>query len=120
MTVRNDFIKKCLFLSFSIAIFICFIKKQEQKDSLPLRSFSSCFLYSFLRLLSSAKFLTGAALKKDLAERMEDMSDFLKEQTEAVTEYTEPLVRRRIERGTIFDEKMIVHFKCGLEIEVAE
>ena len=64
--------------------------------------------------------LTGAALKKDLAERMEDMTDFLKEQTAAVMEYTEPLARRLIERVTIFDEKMVVRFKCGLEVEVAE
>ena len=64
--------------------------------------------------------LTGAALKKDLAERMEDMTDFLNEQTAVVTEYTEPLARRLIERVTIFDEKMVVRFKCGLEVEVAE
>ena len=64
--------------------------------------------------------LTGEALKKDLAERMEDMSDFLNEQTAAVTEYTEPLARRLIERVTIFDEKMTVRFKCSLEVEVAE
>ena len=64
--------------------------------------------------------LTGEALKKDFAERMEDMSDFLNEQTAAVTEYTEPLARRLIERVTIFDEKMVVRFKCGLEVEVAE
>ena len=64
--------------------------------------------------------LTGAALKKDLAESMEDLSDFLNVQTAAVTEYTEPLARRLIEKITIFDEKMVVRFKCGLEVEVAE
>ena len=64
--------------------------------------------------------LTGEALKKELAERMEDMTDFLKEQTAAVMEYTEPLARRLIERVTNFDEKMVVRFKCGLEVEVAE
>lgn len=48
------------------------------------------------------------------------MTDFLKEQTAAVTEYNEPLARRLIEKITIFDEKMLVKFKCGLEIEVDE
>ena len=50
---------------------------------------------------------------------MEDMSNFLNEQTAAVTEYTEPLARRLIERVTIFDEKMVVRVKWGLEVEVA-
>ena len=48
------------------------------------------------------------------------MAEFLNYQTAAVTEYTEPLARRLIEKITIFDEKMIVRFKCGLEVEVAE
>ena len=64
--------------------------------------------------------LTDVALKKDLSERMADMAEFLNYQTTAVTEYTEPLARRLIEKITIFDEKIVVRFKCGLEVEVAE
>lgn len=62
--------------------------------------------------------LTEAALKKDLAERMKEMTDFLSEQTGAITEYSESLTRRLIERVTVYDEKMVVEFKSGIEIEV--
>ena len=62
--------------------------------------------------------LTEAALKHDLQERMEDLIAFLDEQTEAVTEYSEPLARRLIEKITVYDEKLVVEFKSGLTVEV--
>ena len=46
------------------------------------------------------------------------MVSFLEEQTEAITEYSEVLIRRLIEKITVFDEKMTVKFKFGLEIDV--
>ena len=46
------------------------------------------------------------------------MVSFLEEQTGAITEYSEVLVRRLIEKITFFDEKMTVKFKSGLEIDV--
>ena len=64
--------------------------------------------------------LTEAALKHDLQERMEDLISFLDEQTEAVTEYSEPLARRLIEKITVYDEKLVVEFKSGLTVEVEE
>ena len=36
----------------------------------------------------------------------------------AVTEYSDALVRRLIERITVYDEMLVVEFKSGLEIEV--
>ena len=48
------------------------------------------------------------------------MTDFLKEQTTTVTEYTVPLAQRLIEKVTVYDEKMIVRIRYGLEIEVTE
>ena len=62
--------------------------------------------------------LTEAALKLDLQERMDDLISFLDEQTEAVTEYSEPLARRLIEKITVYDEKLVVEFKSGLTVEV--
>lgn len=62
--------------------------------------------------------LTEAALKHDLQERIEDLISFLDEQTEAVTEYSEPLARRLIEKITVYDEKLVVEFKSGLTVEV--
>ncbi len=62
--------------------------------------------------------LTEAALKHDLQERIEDLIAFMDEQTEAVTEYSEPLARRLIEKVTVYDEKLEVEFKSGLTVEV--
>ena len=57
-------------------------------------------------------------MKHDLQERIEDLISFLDEQTEAVTEYSEPLARRLIEMVTVYDEKLLIEFKSGLTVEV--
>lgn len=62
--------------------------------------------------------MTAAAKNSELVERLEDLTAFLNEQTEAVAEYSETLVRRLIERITVWDEKLTVEFKSGLEIDV--
>ncbi|MEE3351614.1 MAG: integrase [Saccharofermentanaceae bacterium] len=59
-------------------------------------------------------------MKHDLQERIEDLFLFLDEQTEAVTEYSEPLARRLIEKVTVYDEKLLIEFKSGLTVEVEE
>ena len=62
--------------------------------------------------------LTVAAMRKDVKDRIEDLASYLDEMVEAVTEYSDALVRRLIERITIYDEMLVVEFKSGLEIEV--
>lgn len=62
--------------------------------------------------------LTEAAMRKDVQDRIEDLASFLEGQVEAVTEYSDALVRRLIEKITVCDEKLIVEFKSGLEVEV--
>lgn len=54
----------------------------------------------------------------ELQERIDDLAAFLDGQAEAVTEYTETLVRRLVEKITVYDEKITVEFKSGLEIDV--
>ena len=49
---------------------------------------------------------------------MEDLISFLDKQTEAISEYSEPLARRLIEKITVYDEKLVVEFKSGLTVEV--
>ena len=49
---------------------------------------------------------------------MEDMTKFLDKQVRKITKYSEALVRRLIEKITVYDEKLVVEFKSGLEIEV--
>lgn len=62
--------------------------------------------------------LNEAARNKGIMERMEDLTAFLGEQTGAVTEYSETLVRWLIEKITVYDEKLVVEFKSGLTVEV--
>lgn len=72
-----------------------------------------------------------AEVKRDLSLPMYDASNaieelkqprkhlsFLDEQTEAVTEYFETLVRRIISKIMVFDEKITVKFKSGLSMDV--
>ena len=59
-----------------------------------------------------------SALKQEQIERMEDMTKFLDKQVREITKYSEVLVRRLIEKITVYDEKLVVKFKSGLEIEV--
>ena len=64
------------------------------------------------------KILSKAAKNTELKERVDDIAAFLGEQTEAITEYSEVLVRRLIEKVTVYDEKLTVEFKSGLTIDV--
>lgn len=62
--------------------------------------------------------LTEAAERSDLQERMNDMIFFLDEMPQAITEYSNALARRLVEKITIFDEKIVVELKSGLQMEV--
>lgn len=62
--------------------------------------------------------LAEAAERTDLQARMDDMIAFLEEIPAAVTEYSEVLARRLVDRITIFDEKIVVELKSGLTMEV--
>ena len=62
--------------------------------------------------------LTAAAERKDLQLRMKELIDFLDEQQTEVTEYSETLTRRLVEKVTILDDKIVVTLKSGMEMEV--
>ena len=49
---------------------------------------------------------------------MNDMISFLDEMPQAITEYNDALTRRLVERITIYDEKIMVELKSGLQMEV--
>lgn len=51
-------------------------------------------------------------------QRIEEMARFLKEQTSELLEFDDQLVRRVIEKITIFDGKVTVEFKSSLELEI--
>lgn len=60
------------------------------------------------------------ANRDELKQRMVDMSTFLKKQPTDITEYDEQLVRRLIEKVTIYEDKFTVEFKSGLMVDVNE
>ena len=60
----------------------------------------------------------GMAKNSDRQERIDDLSAFLNSQTGFITEHSDTLVRRLIEKITVYDEKLTVEFKSGLEMEV--
>lgn len=62
--------------------------------------------------------LTDGALDQDKIERLEDMKNFLDGQNDFLTEYSDALTRRLVEKVTVYDEKIMVLFRSGLEIEL--
>lgn len=52
-------------------------------------------------------------------QRVEEMEKMLDEMGTAVMEYDEGLVRKLIEKITVYDDHFTVEFKSGLETEVA-
>ena len=48
------------------------------------------------------------------------MSAFLQEQPTALAEYNEALVRRLIEKVTVYEDKFTVEFKSGVTVDVLE
>lgn len=64
--------------------------------------------------------LLQEANKDGLRQRMADMVDYLKTEPEESTEYSEILVRRMIEKITVYDDHFVVEFKSGIEITINE
>jgi len=58
--------------------------------------------------------------RDELQKRITDMSAFLQEQPTTITEYDELLVRRLIEKVTVYEDKFTVEFKSGLMVDVDE
>jgi|SRR5690554_654641 len=63
---------------------------------------------------------TTVSTRDELKKRIADMSTFLKKQPTALTEYDEQLIRRLIEKVTIYEDKFTVEFKSGLTVDVEE
>lgn len=64
------------------------------------------------------KALTESAEREGLKKRIVEMKDFLNNQTVEVLEYDEQLVRRLIERVTVYGEKFEVEFKSEMAVDV--
>lgn len=64
------------------------------------------------------KALTQNAEREGLKKRIAEMREFLNSQTAEMSEYDEQLVRRLIEKVTIYDERFEVEFKSGMTVDV--
>ncbi len=53
-----------------------------------------------------------------MKKRIAEMREFLNSQTTEVSEYDEQLVRRLIEKVTVYDERFEVEFKSGMTVDV--
>ena len=62
--------------------------------------------------------LVESAEREGLKQRIREMREFLEQQYTEVTEYDELLVRRLIEKVTVYDERFEVEFKSGAKVGV--
>ena len=62
--------------------------------------------------------LVESAEREGLKQRIREMREFLEQQSTEVTEYDELLVRRLIEKITVYDERFEVEFKSGTKVDV--
>jgi superfamily I DNA/RNA helicase len=64
------------------------------------------------------RLLMEDANSASLRQQLETIEDFLNEQQEAVTEYDEMLVRKLIDKVTVYDDHLAFEFKSGIEMDV--
>lgn len=62
--------------------------------------------------------LVESTEREGLKQRIREMWEFLGQQSTEVTEYDELLVRRLIEKVTVYDERFEVEFKSGTKMDV--
>ena len=62
--------------------------------------------------------LVENAEREGKRQRIAEITDFLNEQSYELEEYNEQLVRRLIEKVTIYEDKLTVEFKSGIEIDI--
>ncbi len=58
------------------------------------------------------------AEREGLKQRIVEMQEFLEEQTEQIEEYDESLVRRMVEKVTVYEKNFLVEFKSGVQINI--
>ena len=62
--------------------------------------------------------LVESAEREELKQRIREMREFLEQQSTEVTEYDELLVRRLIEKVTVYEERFEVEFKSRAKVDV--
>lgn len=62
--------------------------------------------------------MTEKAEHEGLKMRIKEMQEFLEKQTDRISEYDKQLVRKMIEKITIYDDKFVIGFKSGTSLDV--
>lgn len=73
-------------------------------------------IYSLREAKQNAQ--VAGAEREGMKKRISEMQQFLDEQQQDITEYDEQLVRRLIEKITVYDEMVTVEFKSGTSVDV--
>ena len=73
-------------------------------------------IYSLREAKQNAQ--VAGAEREGMKKRISEMQQFLAEQQQDITEYDEQLVRRLIEKITVYDEMVTVEFKSGTSVDV--
>jgi site-specific DNA recombinase len=89
------------------------LKKVNQKDDYD------AITDEILRLRDMRKQAEVDSVIKDEQMRLiQDLQDFIKSQPTTITEFDEILVKRLIEKITVFENRFTVDFKSGVTIEI--
>lgn len=72
----------------------------------------------YKRLEIKQKTIVHNAGRQGQRQRINEMTEFLQKQSGIINEFDEQLVRKLMEKVTVFDGTVTVEFKSDLEIEV--
>ena len=56
--------------------------------------------------------------REEKLKRITDLQDFIASQDTEITEFDEKLVKRLIEKITVFEDRFSVEFKSGVSVEI--
>ena len=66
-----------------------------------------------------AKSKTDSVIRDERLARITELCDFLKEQPCEITVFDESLVRRMLQKITVFEDHFTVEFKSGISVDIA-
>lgn len=70
--------------------------------------------------MKSKKLMVENVNRDELKKQVVDMGTFLKELSTTITEYNDQLIRRLVEKVTVYEDKFTVKFKSGMTVDVNE
>ena len=91
------------------------LKKANQKDDYDVVANEILRLRDMRRQAE-----VDSVIKDEQMKQINDLQDFINSRPTTITEFDEALVRRLIEKITVFEDRFAVKFKSGVEIEIKE